>query len=223
MLADARDDDLRRSAGLTGPAPVTLPQSHDCRSTSRASVPRRTDARALPAAAARPPARHPPPACTVARDGGHPVARLGDRAAAFQGPDEAEHFAYVQHLAETGDAPSPKEYAGAGSHSTEQLRALDTLGLRLLMGTTGARPSWSEADQAPWRTFKRNLPDGARGDGEGLNPLGKNPPLYYAYEAIAYQASPSRSLLGRLLATRAASLLLFLATVALAWVAVQRA
>ncbi len=139
----------------------------------------------------------------------------------FQGPDESEHFAYVQHLAETGDAPSPTAYGGAGSHSTEQQRAMDGLGLRLAMGTPGAQPSWSEADQAPWRAFERTLPDAARKDGDGVNPIGKNPPLYYAYEAVAYRVSPSSSLWSRLLAARAASILLFLATVALTWVAVS--
>jgi len=137
----------------------------------------------------------------------------------FQGPDESEHFAYVQHLAETGRAPSPTTFGGAGSHSTEQTRAMDTLGLRLLMGTATARPSWSEADQAPWRAFERSLPDAARKDGNGLNPIGKNPPLYYAYEAVAYRISPSSTLWGRLLATRIASILLFLTTVALTWAA----
>lgn len=139
----------------------------------------------------------------------------------FQGPDESEHFAYVQHLAETGHAPSPARYSGAGSHSTEQTRAMDDLGLRVLMGTLGARPSWSEADQAPWRRFEQTLPDWARKDGDGANPVGKNPPLYYAYEAIAYRLSPSSSLWGRLLATRVATIALLLATVALVWVAVS--
>src|SRR5829696_7210446 len=65
----------------------------------------------------------------------------------FQGPDESEHFAYVQHLAETRSAPSPSVYAGAGSHSTEEKTALDTLGLRALQGNPGARPFWSAADE----------------------------------------------------------------------------
>ncbi|MGN6187702.1 MAG: DUF2142 domain-containing protein [Conexibacter sp.] len=137
----------------------------------------------------------------------------------FQGPDESEHFAYVQHLAETGSAPSPTTFSGAGSHSTEQREAMDTLGLRALMANPSARPSWSAADQDPWRRFEASLPDAARKDGDGLNPIGKNPPLYYAYEAVAYRASPSHSLWGRLLAARLANGLLFLATVAFAWLA----
>lgn len=137
----------------------------------------------------------------------------------FQGPDESEHFAYVQHLAETGGAPSSTSYSGAGSHSTEEAFALDRLGLRALMAAPEARPLWNAADQGRWRAFERQVTPAQRGDGEGLNPIAKNPPLYYAYEAVAYRASPGGSLYDRLLATRLASALLFVLTVAFAWLA----
>jgi len=137
----------------------------------------------------------------------------------FQGPDEAEHFAYVQHLAETGKAPSSTEYAGAGSHSSEQTAAMDGLGLRMLMAVPDARPFWNPVDLGAWRAFERDATHRQRADGEGLNPIAKNPPLYYAYEALAYRASPDRSLFGRLFATRLANVLLFLAAVVCAWLA----
>jgi 4-amino-4-deoxy-L-arabinose transferase-like glycosyltransferase len=139
----------------------------------------------------------------------------------FQGPDESEHFAHVQHLAETASAPSSTTYAGAGSHSTEERGALDLLGLRATLANPSARPMWSELDQRRWERFERELPSNGRADGEGLNPAAKNPPLYYAYQGVVYRLSPDTSLFGRQLLMRLASVLLLLATVGLMWVAIS--
>lgn len=138
---------------------------------------------------------------------------------AFQGPDEAEHFAYAQHLAETGSAPSSTVFSGAGSHATEQRTALDTLGLRALMGNPGARPSWGEADVTRWEAFEGALPADARSDGAGANPIAKNPPAYYALTGAVYEISPDRSLFGRLFSTRLVGVALLVLTVWLTWVA----
>src|SRR5262249_14961324 len=51
----------------------------------------------------------------------------------------------------------------------------------------------------------------------GPNSIAQNPPLYYAYEAIAYHASPNRSFFGRVFALRGATVLLYVLTVALTW------
>jgi 4-amino-4-deoxy-L-arabinose transferase-like glycosyltransferase len=137
----------------------------------------------------------------------------------FQGPDESEHFAYVQHLAETGSAPSSVDYGGAGSHSSEQTFALDRLGLRMLMSSRDARPLFDAVDQADWQAFEDRATTRQRADGEGLNPIAKNPPLYYAYESAAYLASPGDGLYDKLLVTRLANALLFLVTIVCAWLA----
>jgi 4-amino-4-deoxy-L-arabinose transferase-like glycosyltransferase len=139
----------------------------------------------------------------------------------FQGPDESDHFAYVQHLAETGSAPSSTTYAGHGSYSTEEGRALDLLGLRATLANPTARPMWSALDQRRWAQVERTLPASGRGDGGGLDPAAKNPPLYYGYEAVVYRLSPDTSLFGRQLATRLASVLLLVVTVGLTWVAIS--
>lgn len=137
----------------------------------------------------------------------------------FQGPDESEHFAYVQHLAETGSPQSSTTYGGAGTHSSEERQALDRLGLRALMANPAARPIWGEVDQQRWAAFERGLPDAARGDGEGANPIAKNPPLYYGLTGAVYLASPDRSLFGRLFASRLVGVALLVLTVWLTWVA----
>ena len=139
----------------------------------------------------------------------------------LQGPDELDHFAYVQRLAETGSAPSSTVFSGAGSHSTEEQGALDLLGLRATIANPTARPMWSDGRAAPLEQFEHNLPPNGRSDGEGADPAAKNPPLYYAYEGVVYRLSPDTSLLGRQLLTRLASVLLLLTTVALVWVAIS--
>lgn len=139
----------------------------------------------------------------------------------FQGPDESDHFAYVQHLAETGSPPSSDRAVGSGSYSTEETKALALLGLRGSLANPAARPVWSAAEQRQWEAVERSLPAGARGDGGGPNPAAKNPPAYYAYEGVVYRLSPDASLLGRQLAGRLASLVLLLATVGLVWVAIS--
>src|SRR4051794_22943188 len=64
--------------------------------------------------------------------------------APFQGPDENNHFAYAQQLAETGSKPS----FGTGSQSISQDEGagLATLNLWQLIGNTQAKPSWSPLD-----------------------------------------------------------------------------
>jgi 4-amino-4-deoxy-L-arabinose transferase-like glycosyltransferase len=131
----------------------------------------------------------------------------------LQGPDEPGHVAYVQYLAETGHGPSTAERGGAVS--SEIGTAEVALGLLPLIGHSNARPTWSAL--APVSRALSALPDSARKDGSGPNAVGQNPPLYYAYEAIAYRLSPNQSLVGRLFAMRVANVLLYVLTVGLMW------
>ena len=133
--------------------------------------------------------------------------------APFNGPDEVAHFAYVQHLAETGDGP--QRGSGSGPQSSEVSGALGELGLYPIVGHLEARPTWDNVD-----ALERRLdaaPDRVRKDGSGPNPAGNYPPLYYAYGAIAYRLSPDTSLLARATAVRLAGVLLFVVTVLLSW------
>lgn len=134
---------------------------------------------------------------------------------AFQGPDENAHFAYVQHLAETGSIPSAS--TGAAPYSSELQKSLTTLNLSPLIGNLSARPAWSAADLALWHRVERHLRSGARANGTGPNPIAKNPPLYYALMAIPYRAFLWLPLLKRLMVLRLFNALCYLATVALTW------
>ena len=60
-------------------------------------------------------------------------------------------------------------------------------------------------------------PASARKNGTGPNAAANYPPLYYAYEAVAYELSPARSLLGRMFFMRLATTLLLVVTVWLTW------
>lgn len=132
----------------------------------------------------------------------------------FQGPDESTHFAYLQYLAENGKMPSTTR----GGASTEESEALRWLNLRPLIGNLSARPAWTSADLAAFREIERHEAKGSRGNGVGENPLGKNPPLYYAAMAVPYHALLWLPLLKRLFILRLFDALCFLATIAITWV-----
>jgi 4-amino-4-deoxy-L-arabinose transferase-like glycosyltransferase len=133
--------------------------------------------------------------------------------APLHGPDEPAHVAYAQLLAETGHGP--KATTGTRSVSTEVARAQYEMNLAPIIGHVDARPTWSVI-----RSVSKTLddvPDAQRKDGAGPNSVAQNPPLYYTYTALAYRLSPEQSLLGRLFAMRAATVALYVGTVALAW------
>jgi 4-amino-4-deoxy-L-arabinose transferase-like glycosyltransferase len=135
--------------------------------------------------------------------------------APFQPPDEVEHFAYAQRLAETGTRPSPD--AGPSGLSTEQSAAVGYLNLLSLRGIPTAREADNPLEQRAWARLERGLPAGARADGAGPNPAARNPPLYYAYEAVPYRLFGWTGLFSRLFAMRVASGALLVATVLLTY------
>jgi 4-amino-4-deoxy-L-arabinose transferase-like glycosyltransferase len=134
---------------------------------------------------------------------------------AFQGPDEPAHFAYVQYLAETGQAPSAT--TGSASYSTEIEDFQTTFNLSSLRGDLTGRPAWSSADLALWHAVEKTMPKGARANGDGPNPQARNPPLYYAIMAIPYRLFVWLSLPKRIFMLRLFSALSYLATIALVW------
>ena len=134
----------------------------------------------------------------------------------FQGPDEEAHFAYVQYLAETGKTPD--RYAGSGwNQSTEEAEAIKWADLLVLRGVLAARPGWTDAAEQRWREVEASLPDEASSNGDGPNPAGQNPPLYYALETVPYHVAPGGSFFNRYYMTRFASGLLYVAAVAFMW------
>jgi hypothetical protein len=137
--------------------------------------------------------------------------------APLQGPDENNHYSYAQYLAETGHRPSYGE--GNSTISTETGTAYAGFNLYGLIGRADARPFWSPAAYAGWNNAQKKLKRSDRSNGSGPNAVAKNPPLYYAYEAIPYRLGADAGFLNRLWLMRIANGLLFVLTVALTWLA----
>ena len=133
--------------------------------------------------------------------------------APLNGPDESAHFAYAQDLAENHHAPSRE--TGGGTQSTEATTLLFGLNLYAIVLHPEGKPTFSAVDRINAQIDKE--PPAARKDGTGPNAAANYPPLYYAYEAVAYEASPARSLLGRIFFMRLATTLLLVITVWLTW------
>lgn len=134
----------------------------------------------------------------------------------FSGPDEITHTAYIQQLAETGKGPS---YEPIGiPTSTEVAEALNWMNLRPTIGIPSSRPAQTKLEERLWeRDLQPRFTDEQRGDGTGPNPLARNPPLYYAYEAVPYLVLSGTDLFDRLIAMRLANVLLYVLVVALTW------
>jgi 4-amino-4-deoxy-L-arabinose transferase-like glycosyltransferase len=133
---------------------------------------------------------------------------------AFQAPDENSHFGYVQSLA---DGPGLPGTADRPFFSTEQELAADNSNAEQAAQQPHVKMEWSRLAYERWQQKQRTLPQDARSDGGGPNPAASNPPLYYLYEAAAYEAAGRGDLFDRLLALRTASLLWLLVTVAAVW------
>jgi 4-amino-4-deoxy-L-arabinose transferase-like glycosyltransferase len=140
----------------------------------------------------------------------------------FQGPDEAEHYAYVNYFAETGHlpherAPVSNARPGRKTGSTEQQEAMRWLNLEPLLANRNERPAWSAADLGLWHSVERSLPPGSKADEGAAGAIAKNPPLYYAVMALPYRAFAGLSLIKRVFVLRLFNALFYLATIALVW------
>lgn len=139
---------------------------------------------------------------------------------AFQGPDEAKHFAYIQYFAETGHLPNANgasEATEPSLGSTEEREALTYLDLRPLIGNRTERPAWTAADLGLWHLLERSMPRGSRANGANANAIAKNPPLYYAVMAIPYRVFIWLPVLKRVFVLRLVNSLFYLATIVLMW------
>jgi hypothetical protein len=134
--------------------------------------------------------------------------------APLQGPDEADHVGFVEHLAETGKIPSAVK--GNGPYALDEVAALDAGYLRMYQDRL-ARGPWSPQAERQFRAAQDALPANARETGNGPNSVGKNPPLYYIYEAIGWKLAFGAGFFGKLFVLRALSGLMLLALVAFTW------
>ncbi|MEX2195788.1 MAG: DUF2142 domain-containing protein [Thermoleophilaceae bacterium] len=121
----------------------------------------------------------------------------------FQVPDENAHFAYIQHLAETGEPP--RFVAGPGA-SDAQFQVEIALNEFDVSTRPENRPIWTELEQ---RNLERVLDSGlSRSNGGGQSNSTNNPPLYHLLGVVAYAAGSWGDLLDRFALLRLVSVLL---------------
>lgn len=126
----------------------------------------------------------------------------------FQVPDEPQHVAYAQYLAETGKLPRPVP----GSVFSDE-EAAATAGERMngVIGNPRGRPPWNVIQANALRS-DLNAGLSRRSQG-GASSATNNPPLYYALEAVPYALGASGDFLHRLALMRALSALMAAGTV----------
>jgi hypothetical protein len=124
----------------------------------------------------------------------------------FQIPDENDHFAYVQQLAETGKPPAKAQTR----YSPEQTLTLRHMRFRRV-ADRHAVGIWSSVEQ---RELDRALAARPSRLGPGASGVATlQPPLYFALEAVPYRLAEHGSLLARLTLMRLLSALLAAITV----------
>jgi hypothetical protein len=133
--------------------------------------------------------------------------------APLQGPDESDHIAYVEHLAETGHIPSAT--SGGSSYATDEIGALVS-GFSRMYQNPLARPPWSASAEHGYSAYEDTLPRSASENGDGPNSVGKNPPLYYALGAVAWKLTPG-GFFSHVFVLRALTGLMLLLAVGVAW------
>jgi hypothetical protein len=109
----------------------------------------------------------------------------------FQAPDEVDHFAYVQVLAETGHPPDRGDFG----YSREERQALQHERFTEHVGRSHVG-LWSSIEQA--RLERALGSDPARIGSGGAGTASSQPPLFYALEAVPYRLAHGASLLWRL-------------------------
>ncbi|HEX6021218.1 MAG TPA: hypothetical protein VFZ00_04430, partial [Solirubrobacter sp.] len=139
-----------------------------------------------------------------------------------QGPDEDNHFAYVQKIVAARTIPWHPFSAPTDPglpYSTEFAHALTYGGVVPAWANASGRPGRTPADVAIWEEFDRSLKPGAASDG-GFAPTMRYPPLYYLYGALPYAATSSLNVFDRVFAVRLANIPALLAVVAFTWLLV---
>lgn len=135
----------------------------------------------------------------------------------FQVPDEQDHFAYVQQLAETGHLPS----RAGRQYSDEEIVALQDLAHPRVRFRPSGRPIFSRAEQEKLQSdLAQPLP--RRGPG-GAGVAASEPPLYYALQTIPYGLGSKGSILERLELMRLLSALMGGATALFAFLFLREA
>jgi hypothetical protein len=139
---------------------------------------------------------------------------------AWHGPDEPDHFAYAQSVAERGETPD-KHQTDAPAFSSRSVVALDASRTYSVVGLSDTRPPWLAADDAHYRARLARNP-GREDDGGGyLYATSSHLPGYYLLTVPAYAAADSVDTFSELTAMRLVSALLAAVAAACAFLTVR--
>ncbi len=122
----------------------------------------------------------------------------------WQAPDEIQHFAYVQYVAESGKLAADRH--ATRNYSSEQQYAMENALTNAFRNSPRGRPPWRQADRRALEQRDRQLHP-SKSDGGGAPNLNYTPE-YYAVASLGYHAFNWESVFNRLLGTRLISALL---------------
>jgi hypothetical protein len=126
---------------------------------------------------------------------------------AWQGPDEPDHFAYVQSLAERGQVPD-RQQAERGAFSTGLAGALDATRTYSVVALGDTKPPWLEADERRYFNAPARETESEDDGGGYLTSTSSHLPGYYSLLAGAYLIGDSQSTFSQLALMRLISALL---------------
>jgi hypothetical protein len=126
---------------------------------------------------------------------------------AWHGPDEPDHFAYAQSVAERGETPD-KHPTDVPAFSSRSVVALDAARTYSVVGLGDARPPWLPADDEHYRAQMERDPGRADDGGGYLYSTSSHLPGYYLLTVPAYAAADSQNTFSELTAMRLVSALL---------------
>lgn len=133
----------------------------------------------------------------------------------WQSPDELDHYAYAQNLAENFAIPGA---ANRSEDSSDEHAADAAVGAsRGAFFPTSAPPDWNRSEYAAYLAAERSRARPTPVDGGGPNGASSNPPTYYLYADIGYLLDHGGTAFGRLYAMRAMGIVLLLLTTVAGW------
>ncbi len=125
----------------------------------------------------------------------------------FQGPDEVDHYAYVQSLVERGEKPSADPSSSLQRWSSAENLALEDTSFLTDHQVGDTRAPWLSAQQRSYDADARALRP-SRADGGGYTTSAAHGPFYYLALAPAYLATSHASVFSQLTLERILSALL---------------
>jgi hypothetical protein len=126
---------------------------------------------------------------------------------AFQGPDEVDHFAYVQSLVERGEGSSNDPFSPLPRWSTSERLALEGVSFLTDHQVGDSLPPWLPGRQRAYRKDVAALHP-RLDDGGGYTTSAAHGPLYYLALAPAYLASRHASVFSQVTLMRLTSALI---------------